>query len=98
MTLDFLGSLRRTHHCGELRKQHAGQSVVLMGWLDRSRDHGSLIFLELRDRGGLTQVVCNCDRNLEVHARAHELSREFVVAVRGTVVERTAENINPKLP
>ena len=98
MKLDFLGNLRRTHNCGELRKQHAGQSVVLMGWLDRSRDHGSLIFLELRDRGGLTQVVCNRDCSEEVHAKAAELSREFVVAVRGTVIERTPENVNPKLP
>jgi aspartyl-tRNA synthetase len=98
MKLDFLGTLRRTHDCGGLRKQHAGQSVVLMGWLDRSRDHGSLIFLELRDRGGLTQVVCNRDRSAEVHAKAAELSREFVVAVRGTVIERTPENVNPKLP
>ncbi len=98
MTLDFVGNLRRTHDCGELRKQNAGQSVLLMGWLDRSRDHGSLIFLELRDRGGLTQVVFNRDRNAAVHARAAELSREFVVAVRGTVLERTPENVNPKLP
>jgi aspartyl-tRNA synthetase len=97
MTLDFLGELRRTHDCGELRKPHAGQSVVLMGWLDRSRDHGSLIFLELRDRGGLTQVVFNKDKNAEIHARAAELSREYVLAVRGTVVERTPENVNPRL-
>ncbi len=97
MTLDFLGDLRRTHNCGELRKRHAGQAVILMGWLDRSRDHGSLIFLELRDRGGLTQVVFNRDRNAEVHARAAELSREYVIAVRGTVLERTPDNVNPKL-
>ena len=98
MKLDFVGDLRRTHDCGELRKHNADQQVLLMGWLDRSRDHGSLIFLELRDRGGLTQVVFNRDRNAEVHARAAELSREFVVAVRGTVVGRTPENVNPKLP
>jgi len=98
MTLDFLGGLHRTHTCGELRKQDAGQSVVIMGWLDRSRDHGSLIFLEMRDRGGLTQVVFNRDRNAEIHARAAELSREYVIAVLGKVLERAEENVNPRLP
>ena len=98
MTLDFLGDLDRTHTCGDLRPAHAGQSVVLMGWVDRSRNLGNLIFVEVRDRGGLTQVVFNRDVNPKVHARAEELSREYVVAVRGRVVERSAATVNPKLP
>ena len=55
--LDFLGSLERTHLCGELRAANAGQSVVLMGWVNRRRDHGNLIFLDVRDRSGIAQVV-----------------------------------------
>ncbi len=97
MTLDFLGDLRRTHTCGELRPAHAGQSVVLMGWVDRTRDLGSLIFVELRDRTGLVQVVFNRDTNPQAHARAAQLGREYVAALRGRAVERAAHTVNPKL-
>ena len=97
MTLDFLGDLRRTHTCGELRPAHAGQDVVLMGWVDRTRDLGSLIFVELRDRTGLIQVVFNRDVNPQAHARAAQVGREYVAAVRGRVVERAASTVNPKL-
>ena len=97
MKLDFLGDLKRTHTCGDLRPAHAGQNVVLMGWVDRSRNLGNLIFLELRDRAGLTQVVFNHDVNAQALARAEEVSREYVVAVRGRVVERDASTVNPKL-
>ena len=55
--LDYLGSLERTHLCGDLRAANAGQHVVLMGWVNRRRDHGNLIFLDLRDRSGIAQIV-----------------------------------------
>ncbi len=97
MTLDFLGNLRRTHRCGELRPEHAGQDAVLMGWVARRRDLGSLIFLDLRDRTGITQVVFNRDLQAAAHARAGELGREFVVAVRGRVVARTPATVNAEI-
>ena len=83
--LDFLGDLRRTNSCGELRAQDAGKTVVLMGWVHRRRDLGSLSFIHLRDRDGITQLVFDASRNGEVLARAQELSSEFVIAVQGTV-------------
>ncbi len=95
MKLDPLGQLRCTHTCGELRVAAAGKSVLLMGWVHRRRDLGQLIFLDLRDRDGLTQVVCNKEKNSEAHARADECRGEFVVAVEGTVAKR--EKANPNL-
>jgi aspartyl-tRNA synthetase len=97
MKLDFLGNLRRTHLCGDLRPEHAGQQAVLMGWVDRQRDLGSLIFIDLRDRSGIAQVVFNRDRFPAAHQCAGELGREFVVAVRGQVVRRDPKTINPEL-
>ncbi len=94
MTLDPLGNLKRTHTCGELRASHAGQSVLLMGWVHRRRDLGQLIFLDLRDRDGLTQVVCNKEKNPAAHARADECRPEYVVAVEGTVAKREKPNPN----
>ncbi len=97
MKLDFLGNLRRTHLCGELRPEHAGQTAVLMGWVARRRDLGSLIFLDLRDRTGITQVVFNRDLHSTAHERAGELGREFVVAARGPVVARDPNTVNPEI-
>ena len=97
MKLDFLGNLRRTHRCGELRADDAGKQVLLMGWVARRRDLGSLIFIDLRDRTGITQVVFNKDAQPAPHGRAGELGREFVVAVRGTVVKRDPKTVNPEL-
>ena len=85
MTLDFLGNLERTHRCGDLRAADAGKPVVLMGWVNRRRDHGSLIFLDVRDRSGVTQVVFDRDLAGEAHAKAEAARPEFVVAVEGTV-------------
>ena len=96
VTLDFLGDLKRTHSCGELRPAEVGKHVVVMGWVHRRRDLGGLIFIHLRDRSGITQVVFNQER-AEIHARAGLLRSEFVVAVEGPVVRRDAATINPEL-
>jgi aspartyl-tRNA synthetase len=96
--LDFLGTLQRTHTCGQLRAGDAGQHVVLMGWVNRRRDHGNLIFLDLRDRSGITQVVLDKDLTPEGHAKAEHVRPEYVVAAKGTLRRRDAGAINPKMP
>ncbi|HMU55318.1 MAG TPA: aspartate--tRNA ligase [Nitrospira sp.] len=88
----------RTHRCGELNGSHAGQSVVLNGWVQRRRDHGTVMFIDLRDRTGITQVVFNAERNEAVHKAAHTLRSECVVSVTGQVMARPAESKNPNLP
>jgi len=95
---DLLGSTRRTHHCGQLTKADAGTEVVLMGWIQRRRDHGGVIFIDLRDREGITQVVFNPEKNPTVHENAHGLRNEYVIGVRGTVEDRPDGMINPNLP
>jgi aspartyl-tRNA synthetase len=97
VSLDFLGALRRTHSCGELRPDHVGSRALLMGWVHRRRDLGSLIFVHLRDRSGVTQVVFNTEKQPDAHRRAQLLRGEFVVAVEGPVVRRSAETVNPNL-
>ena len=92
-----LGGLRRTHRCGELRREHASRQVVLMGWVHRRRDHGGLIFIDLRDREGLVQIVFNPQVAADAHADASRLRNEYVVAVTGTVGERPAGSTNPNL-
>jgi len=96
--LDFLGQLRRTHSCGELRAKDAGSRALLMGWIHRRRDLGGVIFIHLRDRDGVTQIVFHNDASAEVHAKAELLRSEYVVAVEGQVAPRTAETVNPNLP
>jgi aspartyl-tRNA synthetase len=93
--LDFLGDLKRTHLCGELRASDAGKTVVLMGWVNRRRDLGNLIFIDLRDRSGVTQIVIDPSRP-EVHAKASELRNEYVIAVTGTVKTREG-NVNKNI-
>ena len=92
-----LGAMRRTHHLKELNAAHVGSEVVLMGWVQRRRDHGGVIFVDLRDRNGITQVVFNPDHNAEVHAKAHVIRSEFVLAVRGRVEKRPDGMTNPEL-
>src|SRR3972149_7018198 len=96
MKLDPLGNWKRTHTCGELRPAHIGQTVRVLGWVQRRRDHGQVIFLDLRDRSGLIQIVANKEKHPGVHARADEVRPEFVLAVEGSVVKR--ESVNPNLP
>jgi aspartyl-tRNA synthetase len=96
--LDFLGDLRRTHMCGALRASDADKKVVLMGWVNRRRDHGKLLFIDLRDRTGLAQVVFNPERDAAVHEKAGLLRSEYVIAVTGTVKLRDANTINPNMP
>jgi len=95
--LDFLGTLKRTHMCGQLRAESAGENVVLMGWVNRRRDHGGLIFLDLRDRSGITQVVVD-EQTGEAHDKADAARNEYVVAVKGHVRRRGAGLENPNMP
>jgi aspartyl-tRNA synthetase len=96
--LDFLGDLRRTHMCGALRASDSGNKAVLMGWVNRRRDHGNLLFVDLRDRTGVTQVVINAERNAVLHEKSAALRNEYVIAVVGTVKLRDANTINPNMP
>ena len=95
--LDLLGDLRRTHTCGQLRAEDDGKTVVLMGWVHRRRDHGGVIFVDLRDREGLTQVVFHEDVDPVVHKRAEEVRPEYVVAIEGKVAPRGPNAQNPNL-
>jgi aspartyl-tRNA synthetase len=95
--LDFLGDLRRTHMCGALRVADAGKKAVLMGWVNRRRDHGNLLFVDLRDRTGVTQVVFNTERDRAIHGKAETLRNEYVIAVSGTIKRRDANAINPNM-
>jgi len=94
---DTLGEMRRTHTCCELGADDVGKEVVLMGWVQRRRDHGGVIFIDLRDRKGVTQVVFNPDVNKKVHEKAHVIRNEYVLGVRGKVDNRPEGMINPKL-
>jgi aspartyl-tRNA synthetase len=87
----------RTHTCGELRPEHAGQETVLAGWVHRRRDHGPLIFIDLRDRYGLTQVVFDANTAPEAHAIASQARPEYVIQVRGLVGKRPEEAVNPDI-
>ena len=90
-----LGQLTRTHTCGALTRQDVGADVVLLGWVHRVRDLGSLVFLDVRDRHGLTQVIARDDE--QVLADAKRVRPEYVVAVLGQVELRSPESVNPKV-
>jgi len=96
--LDALGRLRRTHRCGELGAGLVGRDVVVAGWVHRRRDHGGVVFVDLRDRSGLVQVVFKPDASSAAHERAAELRPEFVIAAAGRVEHRSPETVNPALP
>jgi aspartyl-tRNA synthetase len=95
--IDLLGDLKRTDYCGDLRREDVDREVTLLGWVQRRRDLGGLIFVELRDREGIVQVVFNPESNREAHEKAQSLRSEFVVGVEGKVVTRPEGTSNPKL-
>jgi aspartyl-tRNA synthetase len=87
----------KTHNCGELRAEHAGQQVTLAGWVHRWREHGGLIFWDVRDRWGITQVTINQETAPDAHAKAKEVRSEWVVQITGTVIKRPDGMDNPDL-
>ena len=97
VALDALGGLRRSHYCGTVSPALVGQEVVVAGWVHGRRDHGGVIFVDLRDRSGLVQVVFRPEVDAASHARAGDLRLEYVAIVRGVVERRTPETVNPKL-
>ncbi len=88
----------RTNTCGELNKDHTGKEVILCGWVHRRRDHGKLIFIDVRDRYGYTQVMFNPKESAEAHKIAMDLRSEFVIQLKGVVALRPKNNVNPKIP
>jgi len=94
---EILGDWKRSHYCGDLSKQDIGREVCLMGWVHRRRDHGGLIFIDLRDRTGIAQLALDPDRDPQSHAKAEAVRNEFVVAAIGTVSPRPQGTVNPKM-
>src|SRR5512134_2359637 len=88
----------RSEYCGRINRKHLGQTVTLFGWVQRRRDHGGVIFVDLRDREGLVQLVFKPDTSPECHEKAGALRSEYVILVRGRVQRRSPETVNPKLP
>ena len=95
---EIWGEWVRTHHCGALRAGDAGGEVLLAGWVQSRRDHGGVIFVDLRDREGITQVVFSPEADAVLHARAAQLRGEWVLGVRGLVRPRPAGTVNAKIP
>ena len=88
----------RTHYCGQLRAEHIGQTVTLFGWVDRRRDHGGVIFIDLRDRSGISQIVSDPQRTPESYIPAGDLRNEYVVKITGRVTQRPTDSLNPRIP
>ena len=94
---DMLGDWKRSHYCGEVTAAMIGHEVCLTGWVQRRRDHGGLIFIDLRDREGIIQLALDPDRDPEAHAKADKVRNEYVVAARGVVSPRPEGTVNPKM-
>src|SRR5688572_1569509 len=94
---DLIKERKRTHMCGDLRSEHIGEEVVLLGWVKTRRDHGGAVFVDLRDRTGFTQVVFDASSNEQAHTIADQLRSEWVIGVVGRVRSRGA-NVNEKIP
>src|SRR6266508_3179139 len=95
--IDFLGEWKRTGYCGELSAADIGREFSLMGWVMRRRDHGNLIFIDLRDREGLAQIVFDPDHSSEAHKKAEGVRNEYVLAIKGKVIPRPEGTVNPNL-
>jgi aspartyl-tRNA synthetase len=95
--METLGNWKRTHYCGDLRAADIGREVILMGWALRRRDHGGLIFIDLRDREGIAQIVFDPEVNPSAHAVAEAVRSEFVLAIKGTVIPRPDGTVNPNM-
>jgi len=95
--IDFLGDWKRSRYCGDLSAADIGKEVVLMGWTMRRRDHGGLIFVDLRDREGIAQVVFDPEKSPDAHAKAEHVRNEFVLAVKGQVLARPEGTTNPAM-
>ena len=96
--LDAMGEFRRSHRCGEVTPALIESEVVLTGWVHKRRDHGGVIFVDLRDRYGIVQVVFKPEVAEQAHERGGELRTEYVILVRGVVERRSDETINPDMP
>ena len=96
--MESLGSWQRSYYCGEPRPDQVGQELTVMGWVHARRDHGGVTFIDLRDRSGLLQVVCNPQVSVAAHETAKDVRTEYVLAVRGRLNPRSADTINPNLP
>ena len=94
---DILGDWKRSHYCGDISAADIGQEVILMGWVQRRRDHGGLIFIDLRDREGIAQLALDPDRDPDAHGKAEQVRNEFVVAARGVVSPRPEGTVNSKM-
>lgn len=94
---DLLGNLKKTHHCCQLRDSDIDQKVVLMGWVQHRRDHGGVIFIDLRDREGITQIVFNPEFAKDTHAKAQDIRNEYVLGVKGKVIARPADMLNKNM-
>src|SRR5450631_2545423 len=96
MSVPFISQVKRTHSCGQLTAAEVGKEVVLFGWVQNRRDHGGAVFIDLRDREGLTQVVFEPDIDVEAHGQAGALRLEYCIGIQGKVASRGA-NVNPKM-
>ena len=96
--IEPMGSWKKTYSCGVLRKEDKGKEVILMGWTQSRRDHGGLIFIDLRDRDGITQIVFDPEESIKSHQVAHNIKNEYVIAVKGKVIQRLAGSNNPNMP